>query len=84
MSRFIIADLSDPKSVPQGLTAIIPNLPSVPVVPVVHAGQKEYPLFEHWKRYPWVPPVVKYRDGADLLRRLQKSVIEKAEARARR
>jgi len=84
MSRFIVADLTDPRSVPQELTAIIPDLPSVPVVPVVLAEQKEYAMFEHWKRYPWVLPILRYKDGADLLQRLQKSVIEKAERKAQR
>jgi hypothetical protein len=77
-------DLTDPRSVPQELTAIIPDLPSVPVVPVVLAAHREYAMFERWKRYPWVLPILRYKDGADLLQRLQKSVVEKAERKAQR
>ena len=84
LSRFIIADLTDPKSVPHELSAIIPGLPSVPVVPIVLDTQKSYAMFEHWKRFDWVLPLVKYKSIEHLSLRLQRSVIDRAERKARR
>ncbi len=81
LSRFAIADLTDPKSVPAELVDIVKNCPSLPVVPILLEDQKEYALYENIRRYPWVidPPVC-YRDKGHLLQVLDQSIVEPAEA----
>jgi hypothetical protein len=82
MARFIIADITDAKSIPQELQAIVPNLPSVPVQPLVLASDYEYGMFEHFKRYPWVLEVYRYEDPREVLTSLEAKVISPAETKA--
>ncbi len=83
LARFIIADISEAKSIPQELQRIIPDLPSVPVQPLIVRSEYEYALFEHFRRYPWVLDVCQYDSLDDLLSFLEANVITPAEEKAK-
>ncbi len=81
MAKFIIADITDARSIPQELGAVVPDLLSVPVQPLLQEGKDEYGMFEHFKRYPWVLAIHRYRDLDDLMATLKEKVIAPAEAK---
>ena len=81
MARFIIADITDAKSVAQELQAIVPHLPSVPVQPIMSREDREYGMFEHFARYPWVLSTYVYDNLDGLVAALDERVITPAEAR---
>jgi hypothetical protein len=82
LARFVIADITDAKSVPQELMAIVPTLPSLAVQPLLLASQHEYGMFEYFMRFPWVLPVYLYQDQTSLLASLNEHVITPAEQKA--
>lgn len=75
LSRFVIADLTDARSLPQELKSIIPHLPSVPVQPLLLASQRGYAMFEHFERFPWVRPTFYYQDTEQLLADLAPRIL---------
>jgi hypothetical protein len=79
MARFVIADITDAKSIPQELGQIVPHLTSVPVQPLLLATQHEYGMFEHFRRYPWVLAPVLYDNQEALLLEIGEKVIAPAE-----
>jgi len=81
MARFVIAEITDARSIPQELKTIVPNLPSVPIQPLLQSSKKEYGMFEHFKRYHWVLAIHRYKDIDDLLATLKEKVITPAEAK---
>jgi hypothetical protein len=82
MARFIIADQTDPRSLPHELAIVIPNTP-VPVQPVLLAGESEYPMFEDLRRrYRWVLKTYRYKTQEQLIANLGEKVIGPAEAKA--
>lgn len=83
MARFVIADITEAKSIPQELMTIVPNLPSVPVQPLILNSQHEYGMFEHFTRFSWVLPLYRFTDEVSLLQSLQEKIIAPAEQKAK-
>src|SRR6516165_2047297 len=50
MARFIIADLTDPSSIPKELEAIVPDL-AVPVQPLLEGASRSYAMFKDYRKY---------------------------------
>jgi hypothetical protein len=84
MSRFVIADISDARSVLQELQAIVPDLPSVPVQPVIIATQEEPGMFDFFRQCPWFLKVHHYDSQQQLIADLGERVIGPAEKGRRR
>jgi hypothetical protein len=82
MARFIIADLTQAKSLPQELQRIVPDLPSVPVQPILQASAKEYGMFPDFKSYPWVLETYPYKSLKEITTALTEKVIAPAERKA--
>ena len=82
LSRFIIADISEPKSVQSELQEIVPRFLSVPVVPLINQGGREYATFPSLQRRENViKPTVRYKTLPDLMRKLDAQVVPQAEAK---
>jgi len=80
LSRFIIADLSEPKSVQSELQAIVPNFLSIPVVSIINKTGRVYATYSSIERRENViKPSIRYDNLVDLLEKLDKSIVPKAE-----
>jgi uncharacterized protein YjbI with pentapeptide repeats len=84
MARFIIADITNAKSISQELQRIVPDLPSVPVQPVLQASAKEYGMFSDFRSYPWVLETYRYKSLKGVITALTENVIMPAELKAKK
>ncbi len=61
LSEFVIADITDPRSVAFELNALVPDL-AIPLVPLIREGSKPFAMFADLQRkYPWVMRPFAYR-----------------------
>lgn len=79
LSKFIIADITEARSIPQELQTIIPNLPSVPIMPILKKNEIEYVMLEHYKRYNWVLETCIYDEEETKLDEFINEIIVKCE-----
>lgn len=82
LARFVIADLTDAKSVLQELRGIVPSRPRLPIQPILLSSQQEPGMFDFFKMFPWVLPTALYANIDELLHSLSDRVIAPAEVKA--
>jgi uncharacterized protein YjbI with pentapeptide repeats len=80
MARFIVADLTDPASIPLELQAIAPDV-AVPIRSIVHKDQEPFSMFVTLKKYHWVLDPYQYDGLEQLIADLDGEVIAPAEAK---
>ena len=81
MARFIIADVTDPSSIPYELATVVPTTP-VPIQPILLSGKSEFAMFvDLRRRYRWVLPTHHYDDPERLIADLGGRVIRPAETK---
>jgi hypothetical protein len=78
MARFVVADISDAKSVLQELRAIT-DPPSVPVQPIILAMQEEPGMFDFYRNFRSFLNVHRYASQEQLIVELGEKVIRPAE-----
>jgi uncharacterized protein YjbI with pentapeptide repeats len=81
LARFIIADLTDPSSIPYELATVVPTTP-VAVQPILLAGCKEFVMFQDLRRrHHWVLPTQRYDSPGQLITDLDTLVIRPSESK---
>ena len=82
LARFVIADLTEPRCIPQELTKIVPNI-AVAIKPLLMEGSTgEYAMFKDLLIYDWVLDVYHYKNADHLINSLDDNVIAPAEEKA--
>ena len=82
LARFIIADLTDPSSIPYELATVVPTTP-VPVQPILLSGSSEFAMFQDLRRrHDWVLTTHRYDSQMQLIHDLGEKVIRPAELKA--
>ena len=79
MARFIIADITDPRAIPQELTIIVRNLQTVPVLPLLHESGEPWGMYASIDPRSTVLPILKYSSESELIGKIQSEVIQVAE-----
>jgi uncharacterized protein YjbI with pentapeptide repeats len=79
MSRFIIADITNPKSAPLELKAILPHY-MIPLVPILKEDEKPFAMFRDLAQEyrQWVLPRLEYDTPENLSKTIDKAMINRA------
>ncbi|MFX0136064.1 MAG: hypothetical protein ACFFDN_20660 [Candidatus Hodarchaeota archaeon] len=83
ISKFIIADFTDPKSVSLETEAIVPKI-SVPFIPIINESERPFSMFNGYpEKYNWVLDVITYKNEDQLIKHFENGIINRAETKYR-
>lgn len=84
LACFVVADLTNPSSVPHELATLVPYLRRTPVAPIRRVGARGYSMFSDFLTAydKWVLPVIEYEDLEALIKDTLDKVIDAAQHRA--
>jgi len=82
LSKFVIADITNPKSAPLELQATVPEI-MVPFRPIIEEGEKPFAMLQDlWSKHrEWVFEPIHYSSVDALIASLDEKIIKPAEAR---
>ena len=84
LCRFVIVDITQPRSVPAELEAIVPALPLVPVQPLIEGSDEPYAMFRDLVVRDSVLKLHRYRELQDLLASFDGAIIASVEKKLRK
>lgn len=78
LSYFVIADITNPKSSPLELQAVVPDY-QIPFVPIIQEGEDPFAMMvDLQKKYDWVLKTVTYDSAETLMKILKPLIIDPA------
>lgn len=76
-SKFIVVDLSGPRSVPAELQAILSTI-MIPVIPILKSDETEFGVYSFTNKYSWVSGVIRYDRMEDVTAKFDKAILKPA------
>ena len=81
LSRFVIVDITNPRSTPLELAEGVPDY-MVPFAPILQEGEQPFAMFvDLQNKYDWVLDVIRYPSLDRLIEVLEDKIIRRAEAK---
>lgn len=79
MCKFVIVDITNPKSSPLELQLTVPNY-MIPFIPIIEEGEKPFSMFQDLQnKFDWVAPVREYKNKMILISGMKKQIIKPAD-----
>jgi hypothetical protein len=77
MSRFVIADITNPKNSQLELQALVPDY-KIPFLTIIQKGEEPFSMFSDLQKYPWVLDTMEYGSETELLEGFEQGILNRA------